>query len=72
MSPLVETPADVIYLHYKFDLPQSVHVNIINAADTEGEYEIDLDTKNCAMGIYIVTTMSNGLLLANEKIAVQQ
>ena len=73
---------DVIYLHYKFDVPQSVRINItnsagavifsgkINAADTEGEYEID--TKNWATGIYFVTTISAGNISATEKIVVQR
>lgn len=73
---------DILYLHYKFDVPQSVRINItnsvgtiifsgkINAADTEGEYEID--TKNWATGIYFVTTLSAGNISATEKIVVQR
>ena len=42
----------------------------INAADTEGEYEID--TKNWATGIYFVTTLSAGNISVTEKIVVQR
>ena len=73
---------DLIYLRYRFDNPQTVQINITNAAgaivfsgklntqSTEGEYEID--TKGWANGIYIATTTSNGVKLSTEKIVVQR
>ena len=73
---------DLIYLRYRFDNPQTVQINItnatgatvfsgkLNAQSTEGEYEID--TKGWANGIYIATTVSNGIKLSAEKIVVQR
>ena len=73
---------DLIYLRYRFDNPQTVQINITNAAgatvfsgklnaqSTEGEYEID--TKDWANGIYIATTVNNGIKLSAEKIVVQR
>ncbi len=73
---------NVIYLHYKFDAPQTVRLTITNASgmkvfsggfsadNTEGVYEIE--TNGWANGIYIAATTSNGVKLSAEKIVVQR
>ena len=72
----------MIYLHYRFDAPQTVRVTITNASgmtvfyggfsadNTEGVYEIE--TNGWANVIYIAATTSGGVKLNTEKIVVQR
>lgn len=73
---------DLVYLHYRFDTPQSVKINISNgggkiifsskleAPASEGEYEID--TTGWANGVYVATMQRAGVRLVTKKFVVNR